>query len=75
MRRAAFLSTLLCASTLMSPAPASQLVVSGQTTHLGIQKLNTVSWYSSLAQAQAEALRSGKMIFWLHILGQVDGAT
>jgi len=59
----------------MLPGSASQLVVSGQTTHAGIQKLNSVSWYRSLAQAQAEALRSGKMIFWLHILGNVDGAT
>lgn len=63
-----------CLST-MAPVSAGQVVVSGQVTHEGIQRLNSISWHHSLAQAQSDALRQNKMIFWLHILGQVDGAT
>jgi hypothetical protein len=74
-RSYAFLPALALASSLLMPAPANQTVISGQVTHQGIQKLNSLSWYGSLAQAQDAAMRSGKMIFWLHILGQVDGAT
>ena len=32
-------------------------------------------WYKSLARARSEAERSGKPIFWVHMLGQIDGNT
>ncbi|MBI5175533.1 MAG: hypothetical protein HY986_21795 [Candidatus Melainabacteria bacterium] len=32
-------------------------------------------WYKSLSRARAEAERSGKPIFWVHMLGQIDGNT
>lgn len=32
-----------------------------------------VDWINSLPKAQEEARRSHKPIFWLHILGNIDG--
>jgi hypothetical protein len=32
-----------------------------------------VDWVNSLPQAQEQARRSHKPIFWLHILGNIDG--
>lgn len=34
-----------------------------------------INWYQSLDQARAEARREGKLVFWLHMLGSINGAT
>jgi hypothetical protein len=34
-----------------------------------------IDWYKNLNKAEDEAQKSGKLIFWLHILGKIDGAT
>lgn len=75
MHKYRWLAVLAACLTSVAPVSAGQVVISGQVTHEGIQRLNTINWYHSLAQAQSDAMRQNKMIFWLHILGQVDGAT
>jgi hypothetical protein len=71
------MATLASMMAFLTPAQAGgPIIISGQVTHEGIQRLNSqVNWYQSLGQAESEAQRSGKMIFWLHILGSIDGAT
>jgi hypothetical protein len=34
-----------------------------------------IVWQTSLEQAQAEARKQGKLVFWMHMLGTIDGAT
>jgi hypothetical protein len=34
-----------------------------------------IRWYTSLDDAEAEAKKEGKLVFWLHMLGTIDGAT
>jgi hypothetical protein len=34
-----------------------------------------IRWYTSLDEAEAEARKQGKLVFWLHMLGTIDGAT
>ena len=34
-----------------------------------------IRWYTSLAAAEAEAKKEGKLVFWVHMLGTMDGAT
>jgi len=34
-----------------------------------------INWYTSLPDAEAEAKKEGKLVFWLHMLGTIDGAT
>lgn len=34
-----------------------------------------IKWYTSLEDAQAEARKEGKLVFWMHMLGTMDGAT
>jgi len=77
MKKPGYVLAALLSCSLTSPfsAPANTPVISGQITHANIQKLNTLSWYKSMGQAQSEAMRTGKMIFWLNILGEIDGAT
>lgn len=34
-----------------------------------------VKWHNSLETAQSQAKKEGKLVFWMHMLGTVDGAT
>jgi hypothetical protein len=34
-----------------------------------------INWYTSLDQACAQARHDGKLVFWLHMLGSINGAT
>jgi hypothetical protein len=34
-----------------------------------------ITWHTSLAEAQSEARKQGKLVFWMHMLGTIDGAT
>lgn len=75
MKTTKLLTALLAASALALPVQSSPSVVSGEVTHAGIQKLSSINWYASLGQAESEAIRQNKMIFYIHILGTIDGAT
>lgn len=75
------LSAALCLSTLLGsfsvmPADAQQRVISGHIAKERVGKLsNEIKWHTRLADAEAEAKREGKLILWIHMLGQIDGAT
>jgi len=76
MRTKNWLAALVTTATVMSPAYCNPSFVSGEVTHTGIQKLSSqINWYGSLGQAEAEAMREHKMVFYIHILGSIDGAT
>ena len=50
--------------------------VGGDEAAAATQWLTThVKWQSDLAQAEADAKKDGKLVFWVHMLGQMDGAT
>lgn len=34
-----------------------------------------ICWQTSLLEAQAKAKKEGKLVFWMHMLGTMDGAT
>jgi hypothetical protein len=36
---------------------------------------SNVHWYNDLKEAEAQAQQQGKLVFWMHILGKIDGAT
>lgn len=47
----------------------------GQQAHDKATALSQLSWYTSLYQAESVAQQNSKMIFWLHMLGSLRGAT
>jgi hypothetical protein len=50
--------------------------VGGDEAAAATQWLTThMKWQSDLAQAEAAAKKDGKLVFWVHMLGQMDGAT
>ncbi len=78
------LKTLLTAATLLvaitnplttNPANAEK-VLQGEVCEANVHKLTSdIEWYKSLGKAEKAAAEQNKLIFWLHIVGKIDGAT
>lgn len=71
---AAVFITMLLASN--GTAAEAAKVLSGEVCQAKVHELTTdISWYKSLSKAEEDAKREGKLIFWVHMLGKIDGAT
>lgn len=79
MKHAIVASWLALACLSLAAVPAAEAgprILQGQVSQERVENLtNQIQWYHSLPQAEAEARREGKMIFWVHMLGSLDGAT
>ncbi len=67
-------------STALSAVPAHSApmpkMVPGDEALLRVNKLMTdISWNTSLANAEQIAQKQGKPIFWVHMLGPINGMT
>jgi hypothetical protein len=71
--------TLLSASLSLSavpPAISARPVLTGEVAEERVKELTTaIDWQDNLREAEAQAQKSGKLIFWMHMLGHIDGAT
>lgn len=55
---------------------ASKKMVSGDEAFARITKLTTeIPWYTSLDYAKKRAQQENKPIFWMHMLGPLNGKT
>lgn len=70
----ALMAALCMASSI--PALAAPRLMSGSVNESNVAQLtHQINWHSSLPQAETQAQREGKMVFWMHMLGQLSGAT
>ncbi|HEY9870044.1 MAG TPA: hypothetical protein V6D08_12835 [Candidatus Obscuribacterales bacterium] len=61
---------------LIAPDASAQPVIPGHVAKTRVDRLTgEIKWHDSLPDALAEARREGKLVFWVHMLGQIDGAT
>ncbi len=58
-----------------SVAGAAELLPGEQNFHNVTELTSQIHWYTGLAQAEYQAQREGKLVFWLHMLGDLSGAT
>jgi hypothetical protein len=66
------LTSLSCASL---PAHAEK-VLEGAVCSMNVHKLTTnIDWYTDLKKAEKAAAEQNKLVFWMHMLGKIDGAT
>lgn len=70
----------LCLAALMAlfvPAQSRQpAYLGGQTAHDRITAMaSELHWNQSLGQVEQSAREQGKMVFWVHMLGSMTGAT
>jgi hypothetical protein len=77
MKRSIFLS-LVAAFAVASSVPvlANDSFVPSTEAMRNAHLVNKgMQWHTSLEEAQAEAKKTGKLVFWIHMLGTMDGAT
>jgi hypothetical protein len=69
--------TLLLTSLSSVPLPAhAEKVLEGAVCSMNVHKLtNNIDWYTDLKKAEQAAAEQNKLVFWMHMLGKIDGAT
>jgi hypothetical protein len=51
-------------------------LVPGQVAHERVAQLTaSMPWYKSLGEAEKAAYKQRKMVLWVHMLGDIKGAT
>ncbi|MBX9940991.1 MAG: hypothetical protein K2Y32_17145 [Candidatus Obscuribacterales bacterium] len=67
---------LMAEDAKVDPGPELSMVVPGSENKTRSQRLaTTLPWYADLDAAAEAATRQGKLVFWLHLLGNIDGFT
>lgn len=60
----------------MFPAFGRPMILDGQVSQARVSEMTqAVPWDTNLYSAEMEARREGKMVFWVHMLGSMTGAT
>ena len=78
MRSIKLATCLLSALILLSGSGSAQSapLLTGSVTEERVSKLtNEITWYTSLPAAEEAARSQNKLIFWVHMLGNLDGKT
>lgn len=59
------------------PANAEKLsfMVGSEARKENYQVNRRINWRNNLDEAEQEAAKNGKLIFWVHMLGSMDGKT
>ncbi len=70
-------SLILAGLTLPAAPPAqAEQVYQGAVCSMNVHKLTgEITWYKDLSKAEAAAAEQNKLVFWMHMLGKIDGAT
>ena len=55
---------------------AARPVLTGEVCDVRVHQLTSqIEWFNNLHKAEDEAQKDGKLVFWMHMLGKIDGAT
>ena len=71
-------ATLILAASigLLSSSANAEPVLQGTVCSERVHELTSdIHWYNDLKEAEAQAQQQGKLVFWMHMLGKIDGAT
>lgn len=78
MKRAiSYALTALVSASLVGPSFAERLTVisAPEATKEAFQVNKRISWHNDLDAAKKQAATDKKLIFWVHMLGSMDGKT
>ncbi len=73
-----FLAALLLSSQtgLVPIAVNAETVYQGSVCSSRVNTLTTqIDWQTNLKEAEGLAQQQNKLVFWMHMLGKIDGAT
>ena len=63
-------------TSVNTASAAGPRIVPGEQAHEQTHKLTSeIHWYTNVNSAEAEARRENKLVFWMHMLGTLDGTT
>lgn len=65
----------LCPPALAAPGMAENVLSGPDAATNNKQLVKSIDWLTSLEEARKRATREGKLILWLHMLGNIDGFT
>jgi hypothetical protein len=75
----ALAATLALSSLLvpgLTPQALAEKVYNGEVCTVQVHKLTSdIKWETKLNAAEAEAAKDNKLVFWVHMVGKIDGAT
>lgn len=71
----AILTTLACALAVGAAAAQQPRLPQEMARQRAARTLHEIVWHNSLDEACAVARQEGRLVFWVHMLGRIDGAT
>jgi len=72
----AFLPLISFTTGAIAPAQAVPGLLSGQVQRENVDNLvSQIHWFDNLEQAKESARQTGKMVFYMHMLGNLSGST
>ena len=57
------------------PAWCQNVIPGDQAQRNTSRLVKQIHWTQSLAEAQTQARKEGKLVFWMHMLGSMEGST
>ena len=70
------MNILIALAALAQSAPKRGIAEDGAEVKKDVAALTqSIHWQTALDAAKAEAKREGKLIFWMHMLGRLEGST
>jgi len=77
--KSALAASLVLSSFLvpgLAPGALAEKVYTGEVCTVAVHKLTSdINWQTKLPAAEAEAQNTGKLVFWVHMVGKIEGAT
>ena len=67
--------TLLLTTSLAAQGQKGRRITPEEAQANAIRTIHEIRWQPSLETALATARREGKLVFWMHMLGRIDGDT
>ncbi len=72
----ALIAPFLVPAFALNAVAAAPGFVTGSDAQQQVEKLTGgIHWYQDVNQAEAVAAQQHKMVLWIHMLGQMEGAT
>lgn len=63
----------LALTLVVSAAPTAAQTVTARKAEAGTERtLGAIQWQRSLAEARTAAAEAGKLVLWLHVVGDLD---
>jgi hypothetical protein len=70
------IGVLLSSITALGSQARAEKVYEGAVCSTRVHELTSgIDWYTDLKKAEKTAQEQNKLVFWMHMLGKIDGAT